>query len=62
MDGKEAIENEEERRAGSTRWDAMMEDMEIDRKGEFLEDRRVETEAVAIFPLGDGTDESVSRR
>ena len=56
LDGKEAIENEEEKRAGSTRWDAVMKEMEIDWKTEFLEDGRVEAEAVVIFPLGDGAD------
>ena len=37
-----------------------MKEMEIDGKGQFLEDGRVEAVAVAIFPLGDGADESVS--
>ena len=62
LDGKESIVDEEERRAGSTGWDAVMKEMEIDGKGEFLEDGRVEAEAVAIFPLGDGVDEYVRRR
>ena len=38
-----------------------MKEMEIDGKGQFLEDGRVEAVAVAIFPLGDEADESVSR-
>lgn len=37
-----------------------MKEMEIDGKGQFLEDGRVEAVAVTIFPLGDGADETLS--
>ena len=62
LDGKESIVDEEERRAGSTSWDTVMKEMEIDWKGVFLEVGRLDAEAVAIFPLGDGADELVRWR
>ena len=62
LDGKESIVDEEERRTGSTGWDVVMKEMGIDGKGQFLEDGRVDAEAVAIFPLGYREDEVVIQR